>query len=619
MVLDKIRKPNDVRNLTEEELKRLPSEIRRFLINSISVTGGHLASNLGTVELTIALHLVMHFPEDKLIWDVGHQSYTHKILTGRKDRFDSLRKLGGLSGFPKPEESDCDAFGTGHASTSISAGLGFQRARELRHENYKIVSVIGDGALTGGLALEGLNNASLLKKNFVIVLNDNTMSISKNVGGMPEALARFRTNEKYTGLKENITNSLEKIPVYGDRIVKHIRKSKSGIKQLFIPGMLFEEMGIMYLGPVDGHNIKAMTEMFERAFTIQGPVIVHVITRKGLGYPPAERHPDRFHGTAPFDIKTGLPVEKKKPLYTDIFSTVMRKLGDRDQRIVAVTAAMESGTGLHRFHNMFPDRFVDVGIAEEHAVTLAAGMAEGGLIPVVAVYSSFLQRAYDEIVHDLAVHREHVILAVDRAGIVGRDGDTHQGIFDLSYLLSVPGMTIMAPKNKWELSDMLKAAVDFKGPVAIRYPKAPASLRMKTHRKKIELGKCEELRRGSKILFYAFGSMVETAADAADILMPYGICPTVVNARFASPLDKSYLLDASREYDLIVTLEENVRSGGFGEHVMALLNEKGYKGEIMIVSLPDSFIPQGSREELLQEYGLDAVDIADRVRNWTER
>lgn len=619
MVLDKIRKPNDVKNLTDEEIKRLPSEIRRFLINKISVTGGHLASNLGTVELTIALHLVMHFPEDKLIWDVGHQSYTHKILTGRKDRFDSLRKFGGLSGFPKPHESDCDAFGTGHASTSISAGLGFQRARELKHENYKIVSVIGDGALTGGLALEGLNNASLLDKNFVIVLNDNTMSISKNVGGMPEALARFRTSEKYTGLKENITNSLEKIPVYGDRIVKHIRKSKSGIKQLFIPGMLFEEMGIMYLGPVDGHNIKAMTEMFERAFTIQGPVIVHVITRKGLGYPPAERHPDRFHGTAPFDVKTGLPVEKKKPLYTDIFSTVMRKLGDRDQRIVAVTAAMESGTGLHRFHNMYPDRFVDVGIAEEHAVTLAAGMAEGGLIPVVAVYSSFLQRAYDEIVHDVAIPGEHVILAVDRAGIVGRDGDTHQGIFDLSYLLSVPGMTIMAPKNKWELSDMLKAAVDFKGPVAIRYPKALASLRMKTHRKKIEKGRCEELRKGSKVLFFALGSMVETAADAADILMPYGICPTVVNARFASPLDKSYLLDASREYDLIVTLEENVRSGGFGEHVMTLLNEKGYKGRIMIVSLPDSFIPQGSREELLSKYGLDAVDIADRVKNRMER
>lgn len=471
MVLDKIKQPNDIKKLSPEELETLSKEIRQFMITSLSKTGGHLASNLGSVELTMALHMVMDLPKDKIVWDVGHQSYTHKILTGRKDGFKTLRSYGGMSGFPKPDESPCDAFGSGHSSTSISAGLGLAWAREIKGESYKVVSVIGDGALTGGMALEALNNASAIKQNFVIILNDNNMSISKNVGGMSTQLAKLRTNTGYTGLKEEVTQSLEKIPVYGDKIVARIRRTKSGIKQLFIPGMLFEEMGIMYMGPVDGHDIEAMIKLFNSAFAFPGPVLVHVMTHKGKGYRPAELHPSRFHGTQPFDLATGIPLKKKCPGYTDIFSTVMRKSGDKYPDLVGITAAMEDGTGLHRYHNMFPDRFFDVGIAEEHAVTFAAGLAKAGLTPVFAVYSSFLQRAYDQILHDVALQKLHVIFAVDRAGIVGEDGDTHQGIFDLSYLTTIPNLAVLAPKNKWELADMLKFAFSYDGPIAIRYPK----------------------------------------------------------------------------------------------------------------------------------------------------
>ena len=475
MILEKINEVNDIKKLDSGELPLLAEEIRDFLIQKISLSGGHLASNLGVVELTMALHLAFDLPEDKLIWDVGHQSYTHKLLTGRREGFDTLRKYGGMSGFPKRKESSCDAFDTGHSSTSISAGLGYARARDIRGEDYHVVSVIGDGSLTGGMAYEALNNAARIKSNFIIVLNDNNMSISENVGGMSTYLGDLRTNEAYTGFKSGVTNTLNRIPVYGERIVKRLHKTKSGIKQLFIPGMLFEEMGITYLGPVDGHNIQQMIRVFQEAKKLDEAVLVHVITKKGRGYAPAERHPARFHGAEPFDIETGLPTHKRtKANYTDIFSTVMRKLGDRNPNVVAITAAMPDGTGLARFRNMFPDRFFDVGIAEEHAVTFAAGLAAGGLIPVVAVYSSFLQRAYDQVLHDVCIQNLHVVFAIDRAGLVGSDGETHQGIFDLSYLSTIPNMCVMAPKNKWELSDMMKFAVDYTGPIALRYPRGEA-------------------------------------------------------------------------------------------------------------------------------------------------
>ena len=512
MVLDKIQQWNDIKKLTPEELQTLRREIRRFLIEKLSVTGGHLASNLGVVELTMALHLVCDFPKDKLIWDVGHQSYTHKILTGRKEGFDDLRTYGGMSGFPKRAESPCDSFDTGHSSTSISAGLGYAWARELSGEDYHVISVIGDGALTGGMAYEAMNNASRLKKNFIIVLNDNNMSISENVGGLSRVLSKMRTSDNYTGLKEGVTQSLERIPVYGQRIVDNIRKTKSGIKQLVIPGMFFEDMGIMYLGPVDGHDIGALVRVLREAMQVQGPVLVHVMTKKGYGYPPAERHPARFHGTAPFEIKSGLPVKNEKPTYTDIFSTVMRKMGDREEKVVAVTAAMETGTGLKRFHNMFPDRFFDVGIAEEHAVTFAAALAAGGRRPVVAVYSSFLQRAYDQVLHDVCIQKLPVVFAIDRAGLVGSDGETHQGVFDISYLTSIPNMTVMAPKNKWELSDMLKFAVHFDGPIAMRYPKGEAWTGLEEHRAPVALGRCEVIGEGEDVLLFALGSMVAEAA-----------------------------------------------------------------------------------------------------------
>ena len=463
MILETIEKENDIKKVAPENWNLLAEEIRQFLIHKISVTGGHLGSNLGAVELTMALHLSLNLPEDKIVWDVGHQSYTHKILTGRKAGFENLRKYGGMSGFPKRKESDCDCFDTGHSSTSISAGLGLVKARDIMHQDHTVVSVIGDGSLTGGMAYEALNNAARMKSNFIIVLNDNNMSISENVGGVSKYLNNIRTADKYLDLKEGIYNSLKETRI-GDPIVESIRRAKSSVKQLVIPGMFFEDMGITYLGPVDGHNIPAMLKVFKEAKRVKSAVLVHVITHKGKGFIPAERHPARFHGAEPFDIETGLPLKQKtKSNYTDVFSTVMCKQGDRNDKIVAITAAMPDGTGLKRFHNMYPDRFFDVGIAEEHAVTFAAGLAAGGLQPVVAIYSSFLQRAYDQILHDVCIQNLPVVFAIDRAGLVGSDGETHQGIFDLSYLSSIPNMHIMAPKNKWELSDMLKFAIDFQG------------------------------------------------------------------------------------------------------------------------------------------------------------
>lgn len=614
MVLERIQKENDIKELSEEELKILSSEIREFLIEKISVTGGHLASNLGVIELTMALHLFLDFPKDKLIWDVGHQSYTHKILTGRREGFDELRKYGGMSGFPKRKESDCDCFDTGHSSTSISAGLGYAHAREIAGDDYKVISVIGDGALTGGMAFEALNNAAQLKSNFIIVLNDNNMSISENVGGMSSYLSGFRTADAYRDLKIGVTNSLNKIPVYGDKVVEKIRRTKSGIKQLFIPGMLFEEMGIIYLGPVDGNDIKGILRLLREAANIDGPVIVHVKSHKGAGYSPAERHPARFHGTEPFEIETGLPKNPRiKANYTDVFSTVMRKLGDRNDKVVAITAAMADGTGLKRFRNMFPERFFDVGIAEEHAVTFAAGMAAAGLTPIFAVYSSFLQRAYDQILHDVCIQNLPVIFAIDRAGLVGSDGETHQGIFDISYLSTIPNMTIMAPKNKWELSDMIKYAVDFQGPIAIRYPRGEAYDGLKEYREPVVYKKSEWIYKESEILLLALGSMVKTGEAVRDALKRQGYACSLVNARFAKPLDEEMLLEATRNHKLVVTMEENVISGGFGEHVLRFYNENDDPVSVLNIAIPDEYVEHGNVDILRHEVGIDADTIVERT------
>lgn len=615
MILEKINEVNAVKKLPQEELAPLAQEIREFLIQSLSRTGGHLASNLGVVELTIALHRVLEFPQDKLIWDVGHQAYTHKILTGRREAFDSLRKFHGLSGFPKREESGCDSFDTGHSSTSISAGLGYVRARELLKEDYTVVSVIGDGALTGGMAFEAMNNASSLKKNFIIVLNDNEMSITRNVGGISQYLGNLRTATAYTNLKTELENSLKKIPRVGDGMVDALRKTKSSIKQFVIPGMFFENMGITYLGPVDGHNIRQLVKVLSEAKRVEGPVLVHVLTQKGRGYDPAVRHPARFHGTAPFEIDTGIPSNRGgKASYTDIFSTVMRKMGDRNPKVVAVTAAMMTGTGLKRFGNMFPDRFFDVGIAEEHAVTFAAGMALGGLIPVVAVYSSFLQRAFDQILHDVCMQKLHVVFAVDRAGLVGSDGETHQGCFDLSYLSLMPNMTVLAPKNKWELSDMIKFAVDFDGPIAVRYPRGETYDELQEQRAPIVLGRAETICEGDgSAALLAVGSMVKTAMETAELLRKQGIRPAVVNARFVKPFDRDAVRRLAGEYRLVVTMEENVCTGGFGEQVQSYLASEGIHTPVLRAAIPDMFVEQGGVGELYRMLGIDAAGIAEKI------
>ncbi len=616
MVLDKIKEPNDIKKLRESELPILAGEIREFLLQKISENGGHLASNLGTVELTMAMHLVFELPKDKIVWDVGHQSYTHKLLTGRREGFDQLRKYGGMSGFPKRKESPCDSFDTGHSSTSISAGLGYAEAREITGEDYKVISVIGDGAMTGGMAYEALNNASRLNTNFIIVLNDNDMSISENVGGLSRHLGNLRTADAYQGLKMGVTNSLIKIPVYGERMVARIRRTKSGIKQLFIPGMIFENMGITYLGPVDGHNIGELLRVFREASKVNGAVVVHVITKKGKGYLPAERHPARFHGAEPFEVETGLPVKPRTVAnYTDIFSTVMRKLGERDQEVVAITAAMKDGTGLKRFHNMFPERFFDVGIAEQHAVTFAAGLAAAGLKPVVAVYSSFLQRAYDQILHDVCIQDLPVVFAVGRAGLVGNDGETHQGIFDLSYLSSIPNMSILAPKNKWELSDMIKFAINYGHPIAVRYPRGEAYAGLKEYREKIIYGKSEILFQEEGIALLAVGSMVKTAEQVRILLKSMGYFCTLINVRFVKPLDTELLDQLAKNHTLFVTIEENVENGGFGEHVISYFSEKqtAQFPKVIKIAINDLYVEHGNVEILKKELGLDVESVLKRI------
>lgn len=616
-MLEKIQKPNDIKKIPADQLPALAEEIREFIIESLSKTGGHLASNLGVVELTIAMHRVFDLPKDKLIWDVGHQSYTHKILTGRKDGFETLRREGGISGFPKRSESDCDVFDTGHSSTSISAGVGYVRARELKKENYSVVSIIGDGALTGGMAYEALNNAASLKSNFIIVLNDNEMSITENVGGMSSYLSGLRTASAYTDFKMDVTKALNRIPGIGPGMVDAMRKTKSSIKQIIIPGMLFEDMGLTYLGPVDGHNIPQLIKIFQEAKRFEGPILVHVLTQKGRGYEPAMRHPARFHGAGPFDVKTGLPVGKSNPTYTDVFSTVMRKMGDRRKDVAAVTAAMMTGVGLKRFSNMFPDRCFDVGIAEEYAVTFAAALSLGGITPVVAIYSSFLQRAYDQIMHDVCMQNLHVVFAIDRAGLVGYDGETHHGIFDLSYLGSMPNMTILAPKNLWELSDMIKFAVDYDGPIAVRYPRGEAYTGLKEFRAPICLGKSEVIHEGSRVALLAVGSMVKMAEEVQKQLKErMDMDAALVNARFVKPIDEELLRSFADTYELVVTLEENVKDGGFGERVLAFAEEEDLPFGVEIIALPDRFIPHGSVSYQMKQVGFTPEDICGRIEEY---
>lgn len=616
-LLDQIQEPNDIKKLPQNELDDLAEEIRRFLVRNVSMTGGHLASNLGVVELTMALHLALDLPKDKIVWDVGHQSYTHKILTGRKDGFMKLRQYGGISGFPKRSESDCDVYDSGHSSTSVSAALGMARARDLLGGKETIVAVIGDGALTGGVAYEALNDASQMKSNLIIILNDNNMSISPNVGGLSSYLSEIRTSDGYIQLRDKIHNSLsDAVP----GVVKGISRAKQSLKSLMVPGMFFEEMGITYLGPVDGHNIKSIVKSIEVAKRVNKAVLIHVCTKKGKGYLPAERKPSQFHGTPPFIVKTGKPANSQKAAsYTDVFSTEVLKIAENDPAMVAITAAMEDGVGLHSFHIRYPNRFFDVGIAEQHAVSFAAGLAAGGLKPIFAVYSTFLQRAYDEIVEDVCLQQLPVVFAVDRAGLVGADGETHQGIFDLSYFSAMPGMTVMAPKNGLEMREMLKFALELGKPAAVRYPRGAAYTGLVEHRAPIELGKAEMLYDEGGVLLLAVGSMVKTALQVKETLNAQGIECSIANARFVKPMDTELLREAAGEYHLIVTMEENVHSGGFGEHVAAWYAEEEMQVPLLQIAIPDTFVTHGSPQELCRLTGIDADSVVAKILQRIEK
>lgn len=616
MLLDKIEKANDIKKIDKSDYGELAEEIRQFLIEKISVTGGHLASNLGVVELTIALYLAFDLPRDKVIWDVGHQSYTHKILSGRREMFDELRQYGGMSGFPKRKESPYDSFDTGHSSTSISAGLGIAQGRDLLGEDYAVISVIGDGALTGGMAYEALNNAAHLKKNFIIILNDNNMSISENVGGMSKYLSSLRSGAGYNELKRRVSETLLKIPVVGAGLVEKISRTKDSIKQLVIPGMLFENMGVTYLGPVDGHDIKAMVKTLKEARRMDHAVLVHVLTKKGKGYAPAEKNPSRFHGIDPFDIATGKSLKEKiYPTYTDVFSKEICRLAETEEHLVAVTAAMPDGTGLKAFSRHFPDRFFDVGIAEQHAVTSAAGMAAAGLKPVVAVYSSFLQRGFDQVLHDVCIQNLPVIFALDRAGLVGSDGETHQGIFDLSYLSCIPNMSIMAPKNLWELRQELEFAVcHYDGPIAIRYPRGQAYRGLKEFDAPIEYGKGELLYEGSRIALLAVGSMVSTAEHVREKLKSAGFHCTLANGRFIKPVDYELADRLAQAHELMVILEENVLQGGYGLQVKAYVQEHYPHVQVLTIALPDAYVEHGNVSVLRQTLGIDSDSVIRTMR-----
>lgn len=621
-ILEQIQKPNDIKNINPAYYKELAKEIRACLIQNVSKTGGHLASNLGVVELTMAIHICVNFPEDKVIWDVGHQSYVHKILTGRKDMLRSLRQYEGISGFPKMCESESDSFNTGHASTSISAALGYAFSKQLTNENNHVFAVIGDGSMTGGMSYEAINNAALLKSNMVIVLNDNNMSISRNVGGMSGYLTKIRTDNRYRHFNDNIKGAIKSIPGIGDSVAEKVSNSKSSIKRLMIPGMLFEEMGVNYIGPVDGHNVNELVKTFKYAMNTDEPVIVHVKTKKGKGYRLAEENPSYFHGIDPFFVKSGKLKNRSsdaRPTYTQVFGKKMCELAKKDESIVAVCAAMPQGTGLSEFSENFKDRFFDVGIAEEHAVTFAAGLAAGKMKPVVAIYSTFLQRAYDQILHDVCICGHHVVFAIDRSGIVGNDGETHQGIYDISYLTSIPNLTVMAPKNDVEFEEMLEYALyGIDGPVAIRYPRGRVYNGLGEYNKEIKYGKAEVIYRGSKVMLLAYGSMVGVAEQVCCKLKEEGICATLVNLRFASPLDYELIDELIDTHDIVVTLEENILSGSISEHIASHLMWKGYRGRCIPVTLPDSYIEHGTQEALKTKYGLGVSDIYEKIRGLTD-
>ncbi|MCR5742632.1 MAG: 1-deoxy-D-xylulose-5-phosphate synthase [Lachnospiraceae bacterium] len=614
MILDKINKAGDIKHIPKSQYDELAGEIRSFLIEKTSKAGGHLASNLGVVELTMALHLVFNPPRDKIIWDVGHQSYTHKILTGRKDNFDTLRSFGGMSGFPKRKESACDCFDTGHSSTSISAGLGMATARDLRGANYSVISVIGDGSLTGGMAYEALNNASNLKTNFIIVLNDNTMSISPNVGGISTFLSNLRTSDKYTELKQSVTAGIKEIPGLGKGLYNTISGTKKSIKQAFVKGgMLFEDMDITYLGPFDGHDVEQLIRAFKSARRVQGPVIVHVITKKGKGYKPAYENPSKFHGVDPFDIETGKSIKKYKGItYSSVFEQTMVKLGSKHQNLVAITAAMMEGTGLSSFAHAFPDRFFDVGIAEQHAVTFAAGLASQGYHPVVAVYSSFLQRSFDQILHDVCIQDLPVIFAVDRAGIVGADGETHQGIFDLSYLNAIPNMTVLAPGSDEEFKKCLEFAAEFKHPIAIRYPRGSA-YHAQGDVSPIKPHKAEVIKEESRVALLALGSMVETSLEVHDKLASMDTQSSVINMRFEKPFDTDVINRMAKNHEVLVTLEENISSGGFGERISTYVMDNNINTRVLRICLPDGYIEHGDVPSLKKLTGIDADSITDKI------
>lgn len=614
--LDDIQQANDIKKLNPEDYAALAEEIRTFIINSVSVTGGHLASNLGVVELTMALHLCLDLPTDKLIWDVGHQAYTHKILTGRKGDFGGLRTFGGLSGFPKQKESDCDAFDTGHSSTSISAALGYAKARDLTGDDYKVVAVIGDGSMTGGMAYEALNNAARLDSNLIIVLNDNKMSISENVGGLSKHLNDLRMRQSYTNFKDDLETALKRIPHIGDSVAKSVKKSKDSIKQLLMNGGYFETLGLDYLGPIDGHDMDQLIRGINVAKRSKRPIVLHVLTQKGRGYAPAEHHPSDFHGVGKFDVPTGDIPSSGGQSYTDIFAMSLNRLAKNDDRIVAVTAAMPDGTGLTKFAKKYPKRFFDVGIAEEHAVTFAAGMAAGGMKPYVAVYSSFLQRGFDQIIHDVCIQKLPVTFCIDRAGLVGADGETHQGILDLSYLNVIPNMTICAPKNKYEFYDMLKFTQKFDGPIAVRYPRGQAYDGMKEYRPSIVLGKSEMIAQGRDIAILAVGSMVRTAMEVRELLAEEGFDITVVNARFIKPMDKTLLLKLKDTHKMIVTMEENMLNGGYGQSVSAwYAGQSADVPKILNIGIDDMYVEHGSVDMLKQMLEIDALSSAKKIKS----
>ena len=616
-VLDKINKENDIKKIDKRLYPVLAEEIRTFLINKISKTGGHLASNLGTVDLTIALHAVLNLPHDKIVWDVGHQSYTHKILTGRKNEFDQLRQFGGLSGFPKRHESPCDSFDTGHSSTSISAALGIAMANKLNKSDDKVVAVIGDGALTGGLALEALNNVASLGRNFIIILNDNNMSISENVGSMSNYLNKFRVGEHYNEFKEDVVNSLSKIPKVGKKIAKRVKKTKDNIKNLFIQGGLFDDLGITYIGPIDGHDINGMIDIFEDALKIDHPIVIHVKTIKGKGYSFAENDPSRFHGIGKFDIATGRQITDNKVkvmTYTQVFSKTLINLAKQDKKIVAITAAMPDGTGLSDFKKQYPKRFFDVGIAEEHAVTFAGGLAVSGLKPVISIYSSFYQRAYDQILHDICLQNLPVVMIIDRAGLVGQDGETHQGVFDMSFMSAMPNMTIIAPKDTKELVESLKFAVKHNGPIAIRFPRGNAYVMEQQDDVVISYGKSEIVSHGKDIAVIAVGNMFEETMKAYKLLKKDNIDITLINARFIKPLDTVMIEEIATTHKMIVVVEEAIKKGGYGEAVASFIMEHGINTSVKIMAIDDQFVEQGMVEDLRKKIGIDYNSIYTEIR-----